>query len=217
MRKYRKPYGAIASGLTKSLPAKVSANDRRIAKLQKVVGRPETKYNEADSGGFDYVGAISGTLLNPQKLSEAVGRNSRIGDKVLSKRIRFNCIFKMEQNPSAPTCAIRLLVLRSKFTNPSTSDMPTWYGSVDEDKFFVIKDITTQVTAVQARTVSGSSFETGSTMKNFKFSLPTGFRKLQYDGQSLQSPLNNEYIIYMLAENGVAQVAYNWKHYYIDN
>jgi hypothetical protein len=95
--------------------------------------------------------------------------------------------------------------------------MPTWYGNVDEDKFFVIKDVLTQVSALQARTVTGTSFETGSTVKKLKFNIPTGLRKLQYDGQANQSPINNEYVIYMLAENQSAEVAYNWRHYYIDN
>jgi hypothetical protein len=124
---------------------------------------------------------------------------------------------KMPQNPDNPTTAIRVLVLRSKFTEPDTSDMPTWYGPVDEDKFFVIKDVMTQVSAVQARTVTGTSFETGSTLKKLKFNISTGLRKLQYDGASNASPINNEYLIYLLAENQSGEVAYNWQHYYMDN
>lgn len=188
----------------------------RLNRLERV-SRPEVKHQSAESGAFDTVGSITGTLLQPQELAQAVGRNGRIGDKVKSRNIRFQAIFKMPQNPDSPTCAIRVLVLRSKLTNPDTSDMPTWYGSVDEDKFFVIKDVMTQVSAVQARTVSGTSFETGSTVKKLKFNIPCGLRKLQYDGGGEQPPLNNEHIIYMFAENQSAEVAYNWRHYYIDN
>lgn len=193
-----------------------SSLSKRINRLERV-SRPEVKFQQGESGAFDDVGSVLGTLLLPQQTAEGVGRNQRIGDKVKSRNIRFQAILKMPQNPASPTSAVRILVLRSKKQNPTTSDMPSWYGSVDEDKFFVIKDILTQVSAVQARTVEGNSFETGSTMKKLKFNIPTGLRKLQYDGPSNRSPLNNEYLIYMLAENQSAEVAYNWRHYYMDN
>lgn len=189
---------------------------KRINRLERV-SRPEVKFQQGESGAFDTVGSVTGTLLTPQETAEGVGRNQRVGDKVKSRNIRFQAVFKMPQNPANPTCALRILVLRAKFTEPDTSDMPSWYGSVDEDKFFVVKDILTQVSAVQARTVTGTSFETGSTMKKIKFNINTGMRKLQYDGAANQSPINNEYIIYMLAENQSGEVAYNWRHYYIDN
>ena len=189
---------------------------KRVNRLERV-SRPEVKFQQGESGEFDTVGSITGTLLTPQALQEGVGRNQRVGDKVKSRNIRFQAILKMPANPASSTCAVRVLVLRSKFTEPDTSDMPSWYGSVDEDKFFVIKDIMTQVSAVQARTVDGDSFQTGSTLKKLKFNIPTGLRKLQFDGATNQSPINNEYIIYMLAENQSAEVAYNWRHYYLDN
>ena len=198
------------------MPKRSSSLAKRVNRLERV-SRPEVKFNQGESGAFDTVGSITGTLLTPQQTAEGVGRNQRVGDKVKSRNIRFQAILKMPQNPTAPTCAVRILVLRAKFTEPDTSDMPSWYGSVDEDKFFVIKDIMTQVSAVQARTVNGSSFETGSTLKKLKFNIPTGLRKLQYDGAANQSPINNEYVIYMLAENQSAEVAYNWRHYYMDN
>ncbi len=190
---------------------------KRVNRLEKLT-RPEVKFNQDESGAFDGVGAISGTLLNPTALAESVGRNGRIGDKVKSRNIRFQAIFKMADNASASTCALRILVLRSKVSFPSTSQMPTWYGSVDEDKFFVVKDILTQVSSRAINNpASGGEFRKGSTLKKIKFNIPMGMRKLQYDGGSLQSPVNNEYVIYMLAENGNAEVAYNWQHYYIDN
>ena len=195
---------------------KRSSLTKRVNRLERV-SRPEVKFQQGESGAFDTVGSVTGTLLLPQALAEGVGRNQRVGDKVKSRNIRFQCILKMPQNPANPTCAVRILVLRSKFTEPDTSDMPSWYGSVDEDKFFVIKDVMTQVSAVQARTVTGTSFETGSTLKKLKFNINTGLRKLQYDGATNQSPINNEYIIYMLAENQSAECAYNWRHYYMDN
>lgn len=197
--------------------------NKRLKKLESVT-RPEVKFNQDDSfdaitapNGFATVGSVTGTLLTPQQLQEGVGRNQRVGDKVKSRNIRFQAIFKMPQNPANPTCAIRILVLRSKFTEPDTSDMPNWYAPVDEDKFFIVKDIMTQVSAVQARTVTGTSFETGSTLKRIQINIPTGLRKLQFDGATNQSPINNEYVIYMYAENQSAEVAYNWQHYYIDN
>lgn len=195
---------------------KKSSMSNRLSRLEQVT-RPEVKFQTGESGAFDTIGSITGTLLVPQALAEGVGRNQRIGDKVKSRNINFQAIVKMPQNPDNPTCAVRILVLRSKLTEPDTSDMPTWYGNVDEDKFFVIKDVLTQVSALQARTVTGTSFETGSTLKKLKFNIPIGLRKLQYDGQTNQSPINNEYVIYMLAENQSAEVAYNWRHYYIDN
>lgn len=187
---------------------------KRVNRLEKV-SRPEVKFSQAESGAFDTVGSITGTLLRPQQLAEGVGRNQRIGDKVKSRNIRFQGIFKMPATPSNVTCAIRILVLRAKFTDAGTSNMPSWYGSVDEDAFFVVKDILTQVSwqGVGANTTD----QTGTTMKKVKFNIPTGLRKLQFDGSSMGSPLNNEYIIYMLAENQSAEVAYNFQHYYIDN
>lgn len=198
------------------MPKSKSSLQKRVNRLERV-SRPEVKFQQGESGAFDTIGSVVGTLLVPQQIAEGVGRNQRIGDKVKSRNIRFQAILKMPQNPANPTCAVRILVLRSKLTEPDTSDMPTWYGSVDEDKFFVVKDILTQVSALQARTVTGTSFETGSTLKKLKLNINTGLRKLQYDGASNQSPINNEYVIFMLAENQSAEVAYNWQHYYMDN
>lgn len=190
---------------------------KRVNRLEKV-SRPEVKYSFDESGAFDQVNPPLtpgyGTLLAPQQLQEGVARNQRIGDKVKSRNIRFQAIFKMPDGASNSTCAIRVLVLRSKMQNPTTSQMPTWYGSVDEDKFFVVKDLLTQVST---RAIDPGVAYKGSTIKKVKFNIPTGLRKLQYDGSSLQSPLNNEYIIYLLAENASADMAYNWQHYYIDN
>lgn len=187
---------------------------KRLNRLERV-SRPEVKYLSDESGAFDTVGSITGTLLRPQQLQEGVGRNQRIGDKCKTRNIRFQAIMKMPDAASNSTCAVRILVLRAKYSDPGTSDMPTWYGSVDEDKFFVLKDILTQVSA---RAVDpGVNPAVGSTLKKVKFNIPTGLRKLQYDGAAFQSPLNNEYIIYMLAENQSAEVAYNFQHYYLDN
>lgn len=187
---------------------------KRLNRLEKV-SRPEVKFTLNESGAFDTVGSINGTLLRPQQLAEGAGRNQRIGDKVKSRNIRFQGIFKMPALAGNTTCAIRILVLRSKFTEPSTSTMPSWYGSVDEDQYFVVKDILTQVSwqGVGANTTN----QNGTTFKKVKFNIPTGLRKLQYDGSGLLSPLNNEYVVYMLAENQSAEVAYNFQHYFIDN
>lgn len=187
---------------------------KRVSRLERV-SRPEVKYNFSESGAFDTVGSVAGTLLKPQQLQEGVGRASRIGDKVKSRNIRFQAIFKMPDAPANVTSAIRVLVLRSKKSDPSTSDMPSWYGAVDEDKFFVVKDIMTNVSALTIYDSTGSMY--GTQLRKVKFNIPTGLRKLQYDGAAYQSPLNNEYLIYMLAENQSAEVAYNWNHYYIDN
>ena len=198
---------------------KRSSLSRRLARLESV-SRPEVKYKGDTSGAFDTVGSISGTLLKPQTLQQGIGRNNRIGDKCKSRNIRFQAIFKMPSSASNDTCALRVLVLRSKIQHPSTSDMPSWYGSVDEDKFFVLKDILTQVSIVTRGTGNNNA---GSTLKKVKFNVPTGLRKLQYDGSSstptdpVNRPVNNEVVIYMFAENQSGEVAYNWQHYYLDN
>ncbi len=194
------------------MPRRRSSLAKRLNRLERV-SRPEVKFQTDESGEFDTVGSTLGTLLKPQQLAEGVARNQRIGDKVKSRNIRFQAILKMGVEPNTSSCAVRILVLRSKKQNPSTSDMPNWYATVDEDKFFVIKDMLTQVTTTGAN----DSAVYGTTVKKFKVNIPTGLRKLQYDGTSYQSPLNNEYIIYMLAENQNAEVAYNWQHYYMDN
>ena len=195
---------------------KRSSISKRLNRLERR-SRPEVKFQSTESGAFDTVGSITGTLLLPQQLAEGVGRNQRIGDKVKSRNIRFQAIVKMPDGASNSTCAVRVLVLRSKFTEPDTSDMPTWYGSVDEDKFFVVKDVLTQVSLQAINNANNASAPKGSTLKKMKFNIPTGLRKLQYDGASNQSPINNEYLIYLLAENQSAEVAYNWQHYYLDN
>ncbi len=185
---------------------------KRVNRLEKT-SRPEVKHNNDESGAFDTVGSITGTLLVPQKLAQGTGRNQRIGDKVKSRNIRFQAILKMPSQATSPTCAVRILVLRSKKQAPGTGDMPSWYGTVDEDKFFIVRDILTQVSARGGEGYTG----TGSTLKKLKFNVSTGLRKLQYDGGAEMSPLNNEYVIYMLAENQSAEVAYNFQHYYLDN
>ncbi len=187
---------------------------KRVSRLERV-SRPETKFLQDESGEFDTIGSITGTLLKPQQLQEGVGRNQRIGDKVKSRNIRFQAIMKMPDGASNTQCAIRVLILRSKIQSPSTSDMPNWYGSVDEDKFFVIKDYLTQVSSRYAD--PGQVLAVGSTLQKFKTNIKTGLRKLQFDGNTFQSPVNNEYVIYLLAENQSAEVAYNFQHYYLDN
>lgn len=185
---------------------------KRVNRLENTA-RPEVKFSQKESGAFDTVGSVTGTILRPQQLGQGTARNNRIGDKVKSRNVRFQGILRMPDAPSNSTCAVRILVLRAKFSNPGTSTMPTWYGSVDEDQFFIVKDILTQVSS---RTGAPTTLY-GSTLKKIKFNIPTGMRKLQYDGSANQSPLNNEYIIYMLAENQSAEVAYNFQHYYVDN
>lgn len=197
------------------MPKKESLK-KRVTRLERV-SRPEVKFLTDESGAFDTIGSVTGTLLRPQQLAEGVGRNQRIGDKVKSRNIRFQAIMKMPDGASNSTCAVRILVLRAKFSDPGTSTMPNWYGSVDEDQFFVVKDILTQVSLQAINNANNASAPKGSTLKKVKFNIPTGLRKLQYDGSAFQSPLNNEYIIYMLAENQSAEVAYNFQHYYLDN
>lgn len=196
------------------MPRKRSSLAKRVNRLESV-SRPETKHSTFESDKFDTVGSITGTLLKPQQTQQGSARNQRIGDKVKSRNIRFQAIFKMPDAPANVTSAVRILVLRSKKQNPSTSDMPEWYGCVDEDKFFVVKDILTNVSALTIYDSTGSMY--GTQLRKVKFNIPTGLRKLQYDGGSLSSPLNNEYVVYMLAENQSAEVAWNMQHYYIDN
>lgn len=202
------------------MPRRKQNLTKRVNRLERTA-RPEVKYRDNESGAFDNVNPVLtpgvGTLISPVQLGQGTARNDRIGDKVKSRNIRGSFLFKMPQNPDNPTCAIRLLVLKSKIQSASTADMPNWYAPVDEDKFFVVKDMLTQVSALQARTVTGTSFETGSTVKTMKFNINCGLRKLQYDGGAFQRPLNNEYLIYIVAENASAEMAYNWRHYYIDN
>ncbi len=191
---------------------------KRVNRLERTC-RPEVKFALEQSSAFDTIGATQGTVLRPQQLQEGVGRNQRIGDKVKSRNIRFQAIMKMGESPSNSTCAIRILALRSKFTDPDTGtldtgDFPNYYSSVDEDKFFVLKDILTQVSIAA---VDPNVALVGSTLKKVKINLPTGLRKLQYDGSSLQSPSNNEVVLFMVAENSDAEVAWNYQHYYIDN
>jgi len=195
------------------MPRRRSSLSKRLSKLESS-SRPEVKYSDRNTGTvpFATIGSVTGTLLFPQILAQGVSRNNRIGDKVKSRNIRFQGIIKMPSVPTSPTCAVRLLVLRCKMSNPHTSDMPKWWEAVDEDKFFVIKDVLTQVTSLNTQPTMS-----GTTLKKFKFNISTGLRKLQFDGSSAMSPLNNEYVIYVLAENQSAEIAYHYQHYFLDN
>ena len=134
---------------------------KRVNKMERL-SRPEIKYKSDESGAFDTVGSVSGTLLHPMQSQQGTGRNQRIGDKIKSRNIRFQAILKMPTTASNPTCAIRILVLRSKKQTPAVADMPSWYGSVDEDKFFVLEDILTQVSCRGGEGYTG----TGSTLRS---------------------------------------------------
>lgn len=203
---------------TNRKPRRRRTLSKRISRLERV-SRPEVKFQQKASGAFDTIGSVQGTLLQPQQLAEGVGRNQRIGDKVKSRNIRFQAIMKMGDAPSNSSCAIRVLALRAKYSDPAngtvdTGDFPNYYTSVDEDKFFVLKDILTQVSIMS---VDPGVAYAGSTLKKVKFNLPCGLRKLQYDGSSQQSPSNNEVVIFIVAENQDAEIAYNFQHYYLDN
>lgn len=203
------------------MPKKVTLK-RRVNRLESI-SRPEVKHLGADNSNFQIVGSNNGTLVTPQKLEQGTARNQRVGDKVKSRNIRFQAIFKMPSIPAAPTCAIRIVVLRSKMTHATTSNMMSnWYSTVDEDKFFVVKDILTQVSLLGVTDYDGSTTQSGSTLKKIKFNIPCGLRKLQYDGAGGGSdpdgrPLNNEILVFMFAENSSAKVSYNYQHYYLDN
>ncbi len=186
---------------------------QRVAKLE-TKSRPEVKFETGASGAFDTIGSVSGTMLYPQTLTSGTARDQRIGNKVKSRNIKFQSIIKMPANPTNQTCAVRILALRSKKQDPIGLEMNNWYEPVDEDKFFVLKDILTQVTI---NSVDPGVAFTGTTVKKIVFNLPEKYRKLQYDGTGSQSPTNNETIIYILAENQSAEIAYNWTHYYLDN
>ncbi len=190
---------------------------KRVNRLERV-SRPEVKFTLKQSGAFDTIGSTQGTLLQPQQLAEGVGRNQRIGDKVKSRNIRFQALVKMPDATTNGSCAVRILALRSKFTDPNTGtidsgDFPNYYTSVDEDKFFILKDILTNVSSM----TGAPTTLYGSTLQKIKFNLPCGLRKLQYDGSAQQSPSNNEVVIFMIAENNSAEVAWNFQHYYVDN
>ena len=187
---------------------------QRVAKLE-TKSRPEVKFETGASGAFDTIGSVSGTMLYPQALASGTGRDQRIGNKVKSRNIKFQSIIKMPDSASNSTCAVRILALRSKLQDPIGLEMNNWYEPVDEDKFFVLKDILTQV-AIRA-VQPGITPSASTTLKKVVFNLPEKFRKLQYDGTSAQSPSNNETVIYILAENQSAEIAYNWTHYYLDN
>ena len=76
------------------MPKRSSSLAKRVNRLERV-SRPEVKFQQGESGAFDTVGSITGTLLTPQALQEGVARNQRVGDKVKSRNIRFSSIFKI--------------------------------------------------------------------------------------------------------------------------
>lgn len=190
---------------------------KRINKLERNL-KPEVKHHAAQSGAFDTVGSLNGTLIRCCNLTQGSGRSYRIGDSVKAKNIRFKALIKMPNLASNPTCAVRLLVLRARDRNDiDVSNMPNWYSAVDEEKFIVVKDVLTQVSQMGTRNAGGNgdSFSTGSTLRQFNWNLKLGGRKLTYDG-NLGTPMAGETFIYMLAENQSAETAYYWRMYFTD-
>lgn len=190
---------------------------KRINKLERNL-KPEVKHHHSQSGAFDTVGSVAGTLIRTCNIAQGTGRSYRIGDSIKAKNIRFKAIVKMPSLASNPTCAVRILVLRARDRNDiDVSNMPNWYSSVDEEKFIVVKDVLTQVSQMGTRNAGGGgdSYSTGSTLRQFNWNMKLGGRNLVYDG-GLTEPMAGETFIYMLAENQSAETAYNWRMYFTD-
>ena len=56
------------------MPKRRNTLAKRVNRLEKV-SRPEVKHQTGQSGSFDTVGSVNGTVLLPQQLAEGVGRN----------------------------------------------------------------------------------------------------------------------------------------------
>ena len=57
------------------MPKRRNTLAKRLGRLERTA-RPEVKFSQKESGAFDTVGSLDGTILRPQQLGQGVARNN---------------------------------------------------------------------------------------------------------------------------------------------
>lgn len=184
---------------------------KRVARIERLA-KPETKF-ALSSSGFNTVGSIVGTLIQPQTLGQGVERFQRIGDRVKSIAVRMDAVVSKSGGVN-PATNIRVLCLKAKFSNPTTSDMPpAWFSPVNLNKFRVLYD---KMVPLKSDNLAPTGVYVGGGTRRLRLNIKTHLHKLQYQSSADTTPEEGEVVFYLLADNQDAEVAYNWQHYYYD-
>lgn len=208
-------------GRPRRAPADRSSSFGRT-KLSTIIRRQlnrqlETKHKSFEADWTD-VGAVSGTLTELTNISQGVGDDQRVGNKINLQKIYIQKVFRLD--PSGTTQisahgAVRVILAQSRGGPLTNSDFPNYYAPCDLDKMIVLKDKLMNLSGGGA--VSGASYA-GPTYSQFKFNvrginLPKSH--LQYNDTGT-TPANNPVYLYMFSENGNEQQAGFETIYYKD-
>lgn len=173
----------------------------------------ETKHQTFVSGGFDYIGSTSGTLVNLTNIAQGTGDNNRVGNSILVKKVLISKVLRLASNQSAAACAIRVMLVRARGAALSTGDMPSYYSAADLDKMYVLEDKFVNVgntIFTNLNYYAGGPGKRVNITKRFKSGL-----KVHYDDTS-NTPSSNGLFLYMIAETADAEQAGYETCYYQD-
>lgn len=167
-----------------------------------VKGSQETKHKSFTASAWVDIGSVSGTLTELTSISQGVGDNERVGNKISATKLYIQKNLRVEDNASIPHATIRVLLLQSRGGSLSTSDMPNFASPCDLDKMIIYRDFLVNLSST-GQNSTGTYF--GSTYKRIKISLKKlAKRNLQYNDTS-GTPQNNPIYLYMLADNAQGQ------------
>lgn len=163
----------------------------------------ETKHVNHIATSWIYLGAINGTITNITDISQGVGDNQRVGNRITLTKLYVQKLLRIKPLSTSPYATARVLLVQSRGGSLSTSDMPGFASPVDLDKMYVLKDI---MVPLSSQGIDGTSFF-GSNPKRLKFNI--SFRSLpknniQYNDTS-SIPQNNSIYLYMIADNDNAE------------
>lgn len=158
----------------------------------------ETKHKSFVASSFTDIGSTVGTLTQLTNISQGVGDNERVGNRISVQKVYIQKVLRVEDNTSIPHATIRILVVQSRGGSLSTADMPQLMGPVDLDKMYVLKDKLVNLSSV-AQNSTGTYF--GSNMFRLKLNFKSFPKKsLQYDDANT-TPANNPIYLYMFCDN----------------
>lgn len=175
--------------------------------LQKYIRRQiqlsgETKHKTFTASSWVDIGATSGTLTELTSISQGVGDNERVGNKIQLQKIYVQKLLRVEDNVSVPHTTIRVLLVQSRAGSLSTSDMPGFAQPVDLDKMIVLKDMMVNLSST-GQNSSGTYF--GSNPKRIKFNLRKLYKKFLQYNDTVTTPANNPLYLYMFSDNAYGQ------------
>ncbi len=159
----------------------------------------ETKHKTYTASSWTDIGSSLGTLTQLTQISQGVGDNERVGNRISLQKLYVQKLLRVEDNTTVPHATIRVLLVQSRGGALSTSDMPGFASPCDLDKMIVLKDIMCNLSSTGQAGVGNVYF--GSNPKRIKFSLNKFYKNsLQFNDTST-TPANNPLYLYMLSDN----------------